>query len=311
MRKIFLLRGAPGSGKSSFIARHHLQPYAISRDQIRLLLADLTVYYEENEDYLHQVIPRHVTVRTEQMVDNLVEHKMSYGETVIVDGTHIVPSAIEHFKPLVDKYHYELFVVDLMQHNTLESLLKRNEIRMHYDWVKPEVVKQMYRSYEAHPEVPDWAHGIVPTQMDKALSQRESNLDHYSHVIAVPDEVKEEDFPHVHISNFYFSFNNKFTEKYGTYRNVVTIAKTREEAIEEFKLPYFVFKFHHKHFLISAYPIRNEMLDPIRKSKGVWTYNTGLYNVADFLKEFPENKNQHVHQFNLSKLDPTRLLHIW
>ena len=39
MRKIFLLRGAPGSGKSSFIARHHLQPYAISRDEIRLLLS--------------------------------------------------------------------------------------------------------------------------------------------------------------------------------------------------------------------------------------------------------------------------------
>ena len=85
MRKIFLLRGAPGSGKSSFIARHHLQPYAISRDEIRLLLADLTVYYEESTDHLHQVIPRHVTVRTEQMVDNLVQHKMAYGETIIVD----------------------------------------------------------------------------------------------------------------------------------------------------------------------------------------------------------------------------------
>ena len=50
MRKLFLLRGAPGSGKSSFIARHHLTPYAISRDQIRLLLADLTVYYQEDAD---------------------------------------------------------------------------------------------------------------------------------------------------------------------------------------------------------------------------------------------------------------------
>ena len=80
MRKIFLLRGAPGSGKSSFIARHHLQPYAISRDEIRLLLADLTVYYEESTDHLHQVIPRHVTVRTEQMVDNLVQHKMAFSE---------------------------------------------------------------------------------------------------------------------------------------------------------------------------------------------------------------------------------------
>lgn len=311
MRKLFLLRGAPGSGKSSFIARHHLNPYAISRDQIRLLLADLTVYYQEDADVLHQVIPRHVTVRTEQMVDHLVEHKMEYGETVIVDGTHIVPSAIEHFKPWVDKYHYECFVVDLMQHTTLESLLKRNQTRMHYDWVKPEVVKQMYRSYEAHPEVPYWAHKVVPNQMDHALSQRETNLDRYAHVIAVPDMVDEEDFPHVHISNFYFSFNDKFTEKYGTYRNVVSIAKTEDEAVKQFKLPYFVFKFHHKHFLISAYPIRNEMLDPIRKVKGVWTYSTGLYNVADFVKEFPENKKQHMHQFNLSKLDPTRLLHIW
>ncbi|KAA9257365.1 AAA family ATPase [Lactobacillus jensenii] len=311
MRKIFLLRGAPGSGKSSFIARHHLQPYAISRDSIRLLLADLTVYYEEEADYLHQVIPRHVNVRTEQLVDNLVEHKMSYGETVIVDGTHIAPSAIEHFKPLVDKYRYELFVVDLMQNNTLDNLLKRNQTRMHYDWVKPEVVKQMFNTYKAHPEFPEWAKMITPNQMERALSQRESNLDHFEHVIAVPDGVKEEDFPHVHISNFYFSFNDKFTEKYGTYRNVISIAKTREEAIEEFKLPYFVFKFHHKHFLISAYPIRNEMLDPIRKVKGVWTYSTGLYNLADFVKEFPENKQQHVHQFNLSKLDNSRLLHIW
>ena len=311
MRKIFLLRGAPGSGKSSFIARHHLQPYAISRDEIRLLLADLTVYYEESTDHLHQVIPRHVTVRTEQMVDNLVQHKMAYGETVIVDGTHITPDKIEHFRPWVEKYRYELFVVDLMQNNSLESLLRRNQTRMHYDWVKPDVIKMMYEQYEANPEVPFWAYSILPNGMERALSQRDKNLDHYSHVVCIPDKVKPEDFPHVHISNFYFSFNDEFTRKYGTYRNVITLAKTQDEVIEQFRLPYFVFKFHHKHFLISAYPIRNEMLDPIRKVKGVWSYSTGLYNVADFVKEFPENEHQHVHQFNLSKIDPTRLLHIW
>ncbi|MFK3588298.1 AAA family ATPase [Lactobacillus sp. 23-2] len=311
MRKLFLLRGAPGSGKSSFIARHHLMPYAISGDEIRLLLADLTVYYDKKTDVLHQVIPRHVTDQTKRMKDNLVEHKMSYGETVIVDGTHIVPSEIDHYKKWCEKYHYECYVVDLMQKQTLEGLLKRNQVRMQYDWVKPEVIAMMYNSYMAHPEVPDWVKGIKPNQMEHALLQRENNLDRYSHVIAIPDEVKEEDFPHVHISNFYFSFNDKFNEKYGTYRNVVTIGKTKEEVVDEFRLPYFVFKFHHKHFLISAYPIRNEMLDPIKKVKGVWSYSTGLYNVADFLQEFPENEKQHVHQFNLSKLDRTRLLHIW
>lgn len=236
---------------------------------------------------------------------------MAYGETIIVDGTHITPDKIEHFRPWVEKYRYELFVVDLMQNNTLESLLQRNQVRMHYDWVKPDVIKMMYEQYKAHPEVPSWAYSILPNGMERALGQKEKNLDHYSHVICVPDKVRPEDFPHVHVSNFYFSFNDEFTKKYGTYRNVITLGKTREEVIEQFRLPYFVFKFHHKHFLISAYPIRNEMLDPIRKVKGVWSYSTGLYNIADFVKEFPENEHQHVHQFNLSKIDPTRLLHIW
>lgn len=311
MRKIFLLRGAPGSGKSSFIVRHHLQPYAISRDQIRLLLADLTFYYQEDQDCLHQVIPRYVTAQTQELVDKLVQHKMAAGETVIVDGTHIVPSAIEHFKPWVDQYRYQLFVIDLMQRNDLTSLLRRNQTRRHYDWVKPEVVKEMYRAYQAHPEIPRWAHSISPHQMEKALTQRESDLDHFTHVLAVPDQVSASNFPHVHIADFYFSFNNQFTARYGSYRNVVNIAKSQEEAIKQFKLPYFAFKFHHKHFLISAYPIRNEMLDPIHKIHGSWSYSTGLYNVADYLRPFPENKHPHVHQFNLSKLDHGRLLHIW
>lgn len=311
MRKIFLLRGAPGSGKSTFISRHHLQPYAISRDQIRLLLADLTVYYEESTDYLHRVVPRHVTEQAERLVDQLVEYKMSNGETVIVDGTHITPDKIEHFKPLVDKYRYELFVVDLMQNNTLRGLLRRDQVRRHYDWVKPEVVEMMVEQYQEHPGVPDWAYKIYPNGMERALSQREKNLDHCAHVICIPDKIEPEDFPHVHISNFYFSFNEKFTETYGSYRNVITIGKNRKEVVEEFKLPFFVFKFHHKHFLISAFPIRNEMLDPIRKVNGIWTYSTGLLNLADFVKEFPENENQHVHQFNLSKIKSDKLLYIW
>ena len=33
------------------------------------------------------------------------------------------------------------------------------------------------------------------------------------------------------------------------------------------------------------------MLDPIKKVKGTWIYTTGLYNVADFLKDYPVNKH--------------------
>lgn len=311
MRKIFLLRGAPGSGKSSLISRNHLQPYAISRDAIRLLLANLTFYHDQETDTLHQVIRHSVSDEEEQILDSLVERKMQWGETIIVDGTHITPDKIEHFKPWVDKYRYDLFVIDLMYNNTLEGLLKRNKVRAQYDWVRPEIITWMYNQYVEHRAVPDWAIEISPLGIERALSQKEKNLDAFNHVICVPNEVPEEDFPHVHISNFYFSFNDKFTEKYGTYRNVVNLAKTEQEAIEQFKLPFFVFKFHHKHFLISAKPIRNEMLDPIKKVKGTWIYTTGLYNVADFLKDYPVNEQSHVHQFDLEHIDAKRLLYIW
>ena len=64
------------------------------------------------------------------------------------------------------------------------------------------------------------------------------------------------------------------------------------------------------------YFIENMFLNGLNKSSIAYLIEINRnvkegYNVADFIKKFPENSKQHVHQFNLSKLDPTRLLHIW
>ncbi len=104
--------------------------------------------------------------------------------------------------------------------------------------------------------------------MDSALAQRERNLFKYNNVYAIPDQVTATNFPGVHISNFYFSFNDDFSRKFGSYRNVINLAKTDAELIAEYKLPFFVFKFHNKHFLISAKPLRNELIGPIKKREG-------------------------------------------
>ena len=311
MRKLFLLRGAPGSGKSSFISRHHLQPYTISQDEIRLLFRNLTYSFDEPSQQLHHIITQEANAETRELVDRLVEGKMARGETVIVDGTHVAPGSIERYQPLADKYHYELFVVDLMEHNTLEGLLSRNEVRVQYHWVKPDVIKKMYDWYEESPTVPEGVISITPNAMDSALAQRERNLFKYNNVYAIPDQVTATNFPGVHISNFYFSFNDEFSRKFGSYRNVINLAKTDTELIAEYKLPFFVFKFHNKHFLISAKPLRNELIGPIKKEKGVWTYSTGLVNILDFMKDFPPNEKQNVHQFNLSKMRRDQVLKIW
>lgn len=38
MRTLFLLRGAPGSGKSTWVNRNNLEPYTLCADQIRTLI---------------------------------------------------------------------------------------------------------------------------------------------------------------------------------------------------------------------------------------------------------------------------------
>lgn len=311
MRKLYLLRGAPGSGKSSFISRHHLQPYAISQDEIRLLFSDLTYSYDDKTRSMHHVITQEFNPQVSELVTRFVEGKMQRGETVIVDATHVFPGTISQYHDLTEKYHYETFVIDLMGKNTLEGLLERNEVRMKYHWVNPDVIVMMYNAYIENPNLPDWTIKIVPDMMDQTLLQREKNLAKFTNVYLIPDGVDESQFPSVHISNFYFSFNDRFSAKFGSYRNVINIGKTAAELTEKFYLPFFVFKFHHKHFLVSAKYLRNEIIGPIKKEKGQWSYSTGLVNTLDFMKDFPENDKPNVHQFNLEKIDRHRVMKIW
>ena len=43
MRKLFLLRGAPSSGKSSWVQNNKLEPYTLSADNIRTMYCSPTL----------------------------------------------------------------------------------------------------------------------------------------------------------------------------------------------------------------------------------------------------------------------------
>ena len=56
MRKLVIMRGLPGCGKSTFIKEHNLEAYTVSSDNIRLLVAstnmniDGTIGISQKED---------------------------------------------------------------------------------------------------------------------------------------------------------------------------------------------------------------------------------------------------------------------
>ena len=53
MKKLLLLRGAPASGKSTFIKENNLEPYVISSDNLRLMVAGLSMDLDSKRGAMH------------------------------------------------------------------------------------------------------------------------------------------------------------------------------------------------------------------------------------------------------------------
>ena len=46
MRNLFILRGAPASGKSTWIKENNLEPYTLSTDQIPIKLSNDLIFFK-------------------------------------------------------------------------------------------------------------------------------------------------------------------------------------------------------------------------------------------------------------------------
>ena len=123
MRNLFLLRGAPGSGKSTWVKDNELDSYTISTDTLRLMYQS-PVTTETGE----RAISQNHDAQVWKMVMELMETRMQNGELVIVDATHYKSNLLNKYKDLVSKYRYRVYVVDF-SNITEEELKKRNEKR--------------------------------------------------------------------------------------------------------------------------------------------------------------------------------------
>lgn len=148
MRKLVLLRGAQGSGKSTFIAKQGLEGYALSPDIIRILIAGV-VMSAEGDITINQARDKKVWEEIERILDE----KMSRGEFIIFDATFLRTRDFKLPIELAHKHRYELFCVDFSS-IPIEFSLKQNKQRALYKQVPEDVVT---RSYERLKEgkIPD------------------------------------------------------------------------------------------------------------------------------------------------------------
>ncbi|MCM1497218.1 MAG: metallophosphoesterase [Clostridium sp.] len=170
MRTLFLLRGAPGSGKSSWIKQSGLEPYTLSADNIRLMFQSPVMDLDGN-----LTISQKNDNQTWKTLMELLTLRMSRGEFCIVDATHYKSELIARYKNLVSKYRYRSYVVDFTK-VPLDTALERNRLRESYKFVPEEAIRKMYAIFESESGKGEVISGFDVISPEQAIEMTKKDL---------------------------------------------------------------------------------------------------------------------------------------
>ena len=185
MRTLYLLRGAPASGKSTWIKENHLEPYTLSADNIRLMVQSPVL---NNEGRL--VITQKNDNKVWSLLMNMLENRMGRGEFCIVDATHYKTELIRNYKNLISKYRYRAYIVDFTDVSK-EELKRRNNERDSYKYVPEEVIDKMYSVFESEDfakQIPGYVKLLTREEaVNKLKEDPIFDFNEYEKVIVIPD----------------------------------------------------------------------------------------------------------------------------
>ena len=145
MRVFLMLRGVPGSGKSSFVKANKLERFTVESDAIRVAINGI----KHNEDG-ELTIPQDNMQLVWETIDKALIARMKNGEFVVLDATNIREEAYRKYKKMAKDNNYRFFVVDftpeLSENYTedmyIEDLKARNLERPVYKRVPEKVIEK-------------------------------------------------------------------------------------------------------------------------------------------------------------------------
>ena len=175
MKKLFILRGAMGSGKSTFIKENNLEDYTLSTDTIRLMFNScvMTTNYVD-------MIPQFNNKKVWESVFYLLEERMKKGELSIIDAMHVNRDNLKVYKKLAERYRYRLYIVDFTD-ISLEELIDRNNKREETRRVLDSTIKRVYKDLNKE-KVPSGYKIIKPEEFKSVVTTKPKVLDKYKKV---------------------------------------------------------------------------------------------------------------------------------
>lgn len=181
MRKLIILRGAMGCGKSTFIKEHQLERFTLSSDQIRLMFNAPQL----NTDYSEE-IPQFNNKKVWELLYIILEERMKKGEFTIVDAVHAYND--EYFtiyKKLAEKYRYRLYILDFTD-IPKEEVYKRNQSRESYKVVPNNAIDRVYKAFSKE-KISSAFKIIKPENFDEIISNNVKDLEKYNCVHVIGD----------------------------------------------------------------------------------------------------------------------------
>ncbi|WP_342270440.1 RNA ligase [Rickettsia endosymbiont of Orchestes rusci] len=145
MRKLILLRGAPGSGKSTFIKKQNLEGFALSPDTVRILMGGI-VMSPEGRIIINSANDKKVWIE----VERILNEKMFRGEFIVIDATFQLAQDFKMPIKSANKHRYEIYCIDFTS-ISIETALEQNLQRELYKQVPKNVITRAYERYKTNP----------------------------------------------------------------------------------------------------------------------------------------------------------------
>lgn len=176
MRSLVILRGSPGSGKSTWIKEMGLENYTLCADTLRLLTESPILV----ADKMHRVISQKNDSYVWQLLFELLEKRMSRGEFVIIDATHSRSSDFSRYNKLCERYRYRKYYVDFSD-VPIEECKRRNLLREDYKHVPESVIDKIYSRLETQSKTSGWIE-VDKNNFWKEVGIKLFNFDEYKKI---------------------------------------------------------------------------------------------------------------------------------
>ncbi len=180
MRQLYVLRGLPGSGKSTFVATNGLAAYTVSPDEIRLVMGSPVLNTAGRI-----VMPMKDDAAVWKLLREVLEARMSRGELLVIDATHTLPTYFHDYAKLAQRYRYQTYAVDFAD-VPLEVCKERNRGRVGYKVVDDAVLDKMHQRLQKS-SIPKPFKVLKPDDVAATLENDVTDLSHYNRVHHIGD----------------------------------------------------------------------------------------------------------------------------